>query len=118
MTVVDLDFMKEIFFGVILIIGIGISNLIQLVLKKREPTKLNIILYSLMVGSMLFLALTVFAAYLEANEIPIFPETISVSMIAISFIMFIFFSAFLVFECVFYKRAKGKKTEEKTQEIT
>ena len=109
-----LDFIKEISFGVVLVIGIGISNLIQLVLKKREPTKLNIILYSLMVGSMLFSALTVFAAYLEKNEIPLLPETTSFSIIAISFIMFIFFSAFLVFECVFYKRAKGKKKEEET----
>ena len=105
-----LDFIKEISFGVILVIGIGISNLIQLVLKKREPTKLNIFLYSLMVGSVLFSALTVFAAYLEKSEIPLLPKTTSFSIIAISFIMFIFFSAFLVFECVFYKRAKANKT--------
>ena len=109
-----LEFIKEISFGVLLVIGIGISNLIQLVLKKREPTKLNIILYSLMVGSMLFSALTVFAAYLEKNEIPLLPETTSFSIIAISFIMFMFFSVFLAFECVFYKRTKGKKKEEET----
>ena len=111
-----LDFIKEISFGVVLVIGIGISNLIQLVLKKREPTKLNIILYSLMVGSVLFSALTVFAAYLEKSEIPLISETTSFSIIAISFIMFMFFSAFLAFECVFYKRAKGNKREEKTKE--
>ena len=109
-----LDFIKEISFGIILVIGIGISNLIQLVLKKREPSKLNIILYSLMVGSVLFSALTVFAAYLKKSETPLLSETTSFLIIAISFIMFIFFSAFLAFECVFYKRTKGKKKEEET----
>ena len=109
-----LDFIKEISFGVVLVIGIGISNLIQLVLKKREPTKLNIILYGLMVGSMLFSSLTVFAAYLEKSETPLLSETTSFSIIAISFIMFMFFSVFLAFECVFYKRAKVKKKEEET----
>ena len=67
-----------------------------------------------MVGSMLFSSLTVFAAYLKKSEIPLLPKTTSFSIIAISFIMFIFFSAFFVFECVFYKRAKGKKKEEET----
>ena len=101
-----------------MIIGIGVKGFIELIFKKRNPSKLNIVLYSLMVGSVFLFALTVFAAYLEANEIPIFPETTSFLMIAVSSIMFVFFSVFLVFECVFYKRAKGKKTEEKTQGIT
>ena len=69
-----LDFIKEISFGVVLVIGIGISNLIQLVLKKREPTKLNIILYGLMVGSMLFSSLTVFAAYLKKVKLHSFQK--------------------------------------------
>ena len=102
------DFIKEIPFITIFLIGFGIFELVQLILKKREPTKSNIVIDSLMIGSALLVALTIFIAYIVENEIPTLKD------IANSLATFIFFSVFLVFECVFYKRAKEKKKEEET----
>jgi hypothetical protein len=107
-----LEFIKEIPFITIFLVGFGIFELVQLILKKREPTKLNIIIDSGLVGSSIFLTLAVFIAYLTENVIPTPADVVN------SIVTFIFFSIFLIFECVFYKRAKGKKTEEKTQGIT
>ena len=105
-----LDFIKEIPFITIFLIGFGIFELVQLILKKREPTKSNIVIDSLMIGSALLVALTIFIAYIVENEIPTLKD------IANSLTTCIFFSVFLAFECVFYKRSKGNKREENTKE--
>lgn len=105
-----LDFIKEIPFITIFLIGFGIFELVQLILKKREPTKSNIVIDSLMIGSALLVAVTAFIAYIVENEIPTLKD------IANSLTTCIFFSVFLVFECVFYKREKGNKREENTKE--
>ena len=105
-----LDFIKEIPFITIFLVGFGIFELVQLILKKREPTKSNIVIDSLMISSALLVAVTVFIACIVENEIP------TPADVAIPIVTFIFFSVFLIFECVFYKRAKGKKTEENTKE--
>ena len=105
-----LDFIKEIPFITIFLVGFGIFELVQLILKKREPTKSNIVIDSLMISSALLVAVTVFIACIVENEIPAPADVVN------SIVTFIFFSIFLIFECVFYKRAKGKKTEENTKE--
>lgn len=105
-----LEFIKEIPFITIFLVGFGIFELVQLILKKREPTKSNIVIDSLMISSALLVAITVFIACVVENEIPTLADVVN------SIVTFIFFSIFLIFECVFYKRAKGKKTEENTKE--
>ncbi len=59
-----------------------------------------------MIGSAVLVVLTNLIAYLVENE------TLLAQDIANSSITFIFFSVFLAFECVFYKRAKEKKKKE------
>ena len=103
-----LDFIKEIPFITIFLVGFGIFELVQLLLGKREPTKSNIVIDSLMISGAVLVVSTNLIAYLVENEPPI------ISDIANSVITFTFFSVFLAFECVFYKRAKGKKKEEET----
>ena len=63
-----------------------------------------------MISSALLVAGTVFIACIVENEIPTPADVVN------SIVTFIFFSIFLIFECVFYKRAKEKKTEENTKE--
>ena len=105
-----LEFIKEIPFITIFLVVFGIFELVQLILKKREPTKSNIVIDSLMISSALLVAGTVFIACIVENEIPTPADVVN------SIVTFIFFSIFLIFECVFYKRAKEKKTEENTKE--
>lgn len=105
-----LDFIKEIPFITIFLVGFGIFELVQLILKKREPKKANIVIDSLMISSALLVAVTVFIACIVENEIPTPADVVN------SIVTFIFFSIFLIFECVFYKRAKGNKREENTKE--
>ena len=101
-----LDFIKEIPFITIFLIGFGIFELVQLISKKREPTKSNIVIDSLMISAAVLVVSTHLIAYLVENEPPIIAD------IANSIITFIFFSVFLAFECVFYKREKANKTVE------
>ena len=105
-----LDFIKEIPFITIFLVGFGIFELVQLILKKREPTKSNIVIDSLMISSALLVAVTVFIACIVENEIPTPADVVN------SIVTFIFFSVFLIFECIFYKRSKGNKREENTKE--
>ena len=104
------EFMLNIPFITVFLVGFGVFELVQLLLGKREPTKSNIVIDSLMISGAVLVVSTNLIAYLVENEPPIIAD------IANSIITFIFFSAFLVFECVFYKRAKGKKTEENKEE--
>ena len=104
------EFMLNIPFITVFLIGFGVFELVQLLLGKRKPTKSNIVIDSLMIGSALLVAFTIFIAYIVENEIPTLKD------IANSLATFIFFSVFLVFECVFYKREKGNKREENTKE--
>ena len=105
-----LDFIKEIPFITIFLVGFGIFELVQLILKKREPTKSNIVIDSLMISVSVLVVSTNLIAYLVEKEPP------TIADIANSIITFIFFSVFLAFECVFYKREKGNKREENTKE--
>ena len=102
------EFMLNIPFITVFLVGFGVFELVQLLLGKRKPAKSNIVIDSLMIGSALLVALTIFIAYIVENEIPTLKD------IANSLTTCIFFSVFLVFECVFYKRAKEKKKEEET----
>ncbi len=101
-----LDFIKEIPFITIFLIGFGIFELIQLILKKREPTKSNIVIDSLMIDGAVLLVSTNLIACLVENE------PLIIADIANATVTFIFFSVFLTFECVFYKREKANKTVE------
>ena len=112
-----LEFIKEIPFITIFLVGFGIFELVQLLLGKREPTESNIVIDSLMISVAVLVVSTNLIAYLVENEPPIIADS------ARSIIKFIFFSiflvfecVFLVFECVFYKREKGNKREENTKE--
>ena len=104
------EFMLNIPFITVFLVGFGVFELVQLLLGKREPTKSNIVIDSLMISGAVLVVSTNLIAYLVENEPPIIAD------IANSIITFIFFSVFLVFECVFYKRTKGNKREEKTKE--
>ena len=102
------EFMLNIPFITVFLIGFGVFELVQLLLGKRKPTKSNIVIDSLMISGAVLVASTHLIEYLVENEPQIIAD------IANSIITFIFFSVFLAFECVFYKRAKEKKKEEET----
>ena len=100
------EFMLNIPFITVFLIGFGVFELVQLLLGKRKPTKSNIVIDSLMISCAVLVASTNLIAYLVENEPP------TIADIANSIITFIFFSVFLAFECVFYKREKANKTVE------
>ena len=100
------EFMLNIPFITVFLIGFGVFELVQLLHGKRKPTKSNIVIDSLMISGAVLVASTNLIAYLVEKEPP------TIADIANSTITFIFFSVFLVFECVFYKREKANKTVE------
>ena len=92
-----LEFIKEIPLATMILVGIGIFEFVQLLLGKRKAKKFNIICYGCVIGYTILFELTNLIAHLAANE-PLTPINIAVSIIT-----FIFFSVFLVYECIFYK---------------
>lgn len=106
-----LEFILDIPFITVFLVGFGIFELVQLLLGKREPTKSNIVIDSLMIsGAILVLSTNLIARLMEK-------EALIMADIANSTVTFMFFSVFLTFECVFYKHVKvNKTTKENTTE--
>ena len=102
-----LEFILNIPFITVFLVGFGVFELVQLLLGKREPTKSNIVIDSLMISGAVLVTSTNLIAYLVENE------PLIIADIANSTITFIFFSVFLAFECVFLQTRKRKENKRK-----